>query len=231
MSKAAAYVNFQQRALEFSPGDAVFPFMGGNSHLSGRVVAVWPSIGMVDVEWPHGSERMPVEDLQRQTPDGEPLPENNNVPGGSPADKTASLRRLGEAFVKKAIYWASVDRKYKASRAELDSGNFHCPKCREGTLRKAVYKRAEGASDRLFGCPSCLFLIKACDIVGGPDWQDPSGATLTVDDENHILAAKKDDDKEADWDGKMDQGFDSLSKKAASVDASLEALQKLAGVI
>lgn len=182
------YVDYQQRASEFSVGDLVYPFMSGNHSLNGRVMAVWPAIGMVDVEWPHGSERKPVEELQRYESKDFIPPEagHDNVPGGAdsvsvpggPVEKAASVdltglsRRVAEAFVKKSIYWGAKDRKYRATKAEIEAGKFCCPKCRADgvTLRKVNYKRTEGMSSHLLGCPSCLFVIKKCDLIGHPDF-------------------------------------------------------------
>lgn len=185
------YVDYQQRASEFSVGDIVYPFISGNAYLAGRVMAVWPAIGMVDVEWPHGSERKAVEELQRYESKDfiPPEVEHDNVPGGAgtvpvpggPHGKEASLdftgssRRVAEAFVKQSIYWGAKDRKYRATKAEIEAGNFCCPKCRaeDVYLRKVNYKRTEGQSDHLLGCPSCLFVIKKCDLIGHPDYIAP----------------------------------------------------------
>jgi hypothetical protein len=41
----------------------VFPFHGGSADKAGVVMQVFPAIGMVDVEFPFGSKRFPVEDL------------------------------------------------------------------------------------------------------------------------------------------------------------------------
>jgi hypothetical protein len=161
----------------------VFPFTSDDAYVSGRVVAVWDAIGMVDVEYPNGVKRHPVEDLQRTTGEEADAPHTENVPGGAgtvrvpggpPQEKTASVRRVSEAFVKQALYWASKDRKYKARRDEVSAGNYTCPKCKAGTLRNAIYKRNEGKSERLMGCPECLFLIKRCDIIGHPDYEAPA---------------------------------------------------------
>lgn len=181
---ATIYVDYQQRAREFSVGDLAYPLAGGSTDESqaGRVVAVWPAIGQVDIEFAWGSGRYGVEDLQRVTsivaiP---PNPEHTTVPGGagtvpvsgSPRTAAASIDRVAHAWIKKALYWASSDRHYQATRAELDSGSYTCPKCKEGALKHAIYKRSEGKSERLLGCPSCLFLIKRCDIIGDADYED-----------------------------------------------------------
>jgi len=187
---AALTTNYQQRAALFAVGDLVYPFWGSAEKV-GRVVAVYPAIGMVDVEFPHGSDRMPVEDLQKldqhnlfQPP---PVPVGQDtVPGGAgqvpvspgPSVKTASresVGRVARAFVKKALYWASANRQYKATTAEIEDGCYVCPKCEGVGLKKAVYKRRDGASVQLLGCPSCLFLIKREDIIGDPAYAGPSG--------------------------------------------------------
>ena len=191
MSERTAYVDYQQRASEFAVGDIVYPFMSGNSDNSGRVMAVYPAIGMCDVEWPHGSERMAVEDLQQYEAKDYRPPEvgHDNVPGGAESvtvpggptklphksasvDLEASSRRVAEAFVKRSIYWGAKNRKYRATKAEIQAGKFGCPKCRaaEVHLRKVNYKRSEGRSDNLFGCPSCMFVINRSDLIGHPDY-------------------------------------------------------------
>ena len=189
-----AVVNYQQRAKEFAVGDMVYPYSqigaGVNpAAYSGRVVAVWPAIGMVDVEFPTGNSRFPVEDLQKLTSEGVDPPKatSDTIPGGTgtepvsagPKDadpKVASLRRItsrvAQAYVKKALYWGAVDRHYKATQDEIDSGRFQCPKCKDSILRPANYKRIEGRSERLLCCDKCLFLIKRQDIIGHPEYVD-----------------------------------------------------------
>jgi len=180
MKRTAAIADFQQRAREFQVGNSVYPFLSGNRNLAGRVVTVFPAIGMVDVQWPHGSERCAVEDLQILDANGVPVPpavENDTVPGGtgvipvsSGMGRTASVLRVSEAFVKKAVYWAAVDRKYRASQDECENGTFRCPKCKETEMSKAIYQRRDGQSDHLLGCPACLFLVRREDLIGHPDY-------------------------------------------------------------
>jgi len=189
-----AVVNYQQRAKEFAVGDTVFPYtqMGAGMNptaYSGRVVAVWPAIGMVDVEFPTGNSRFPVEDLQKTLSKDvvAPEPAADTVPGGTgtvpvapgpkdPDAKKASVSRIAsrvaQAYVKKALYWGALDRHYKATQGEIDSGQFRCPKCKANTLRAANYKRSEGRSDRLLCCDQCLFLIRSEDIIGHPEYVD-----------------------------------------------------------
>mgnify|MGYP001618212856 CR=1 FL=1 len=136
-------------------------------------MAVYPAIGMVDVEWPHGSQRMPVEELSRsvtETAQADP-PHEDNVPGGAGTKQAALVdpERVAQAYAKKAIYWAAPDRHYKATQGELDSGAFRCPKCKDSFLRPASYKREGGISEKLYGCPTCLFLIRRQELVGHPD--------------------------------------------------------------
>lgn len=199
MSKkiSTVFVNYQERASEFRVGDSVVPY-GQGTHLAGRVVAVWPAIGMVDVEYSHGSTRYPVEDLQRvraDSPVHEPLHES--VPGGAgtvpvpnsaypsvenrdeldaiPSDRAKAKKkqeleilsdRVATAHTKKALYWSAKGRQYKPCKRETASGEYECPKCGFVGLRKAIYKKIDGiGSVPLYGCPSCMFLIRRDDIL------------------------------------------------------------------
>ncbi|MDB4278156.1 hypothetical protein N9917_01000 [Deltaproteobacteria bacterium] len=178
-------VDWQQRATEFSVGDRVVPY-GHGDDLVGRVSAVFPAIGMVDVEYSHGNKRMGVEDLQRIDQYGVAVPPHTStvpagvgtvsVPGGPhPQTKAATegpnIERIARAYIKKALYWGSRDRKYRATKAEIAAGKYHCPRCRaqgiESQLRPAAYKRRDGVSEKLLGCGASehpLFLIKKLDI-------------------------------------------------------------------
>ena len=180
--------NYQQRAHDFAVGDLVVPY-GHDAALAGAVKAVFPAIGMVDVEFPAGSKRYPVEDLQRLNPNNNAVPvppAGDSVPGGievapvtggpeSPRtepSREADPVRVAQAYVKKALYWHSSDRRYRATAGEVNEGQYLCPKCKAaGTdciLKPAIYKRREGKSERLLGCPNCLFLVKRADIVNDP---------------------------------------------------------------
>lgn len=65
MRKHSHYTNYQQSALRFSVGDVVRPSVNGISDnaIYGEVVAVFPAIGMVDVQYTEGVKRHPVEDV------------------------------------------------------------------------------------------------------------------------------------------------------------------------
>ena len=175
--------NWQARAQEFAVGQSVALINGGRTDV-GRVSAVYPAIGMVDVEFPHTSTRLPVEDVLILSPDSEfTTPIHENVPGGAgsaaflsegaPQDNLIALmnvedmaKRVAAAHVKKALYWNAPDRKYRCTRSENNSKAYLCPRrgC-DGTLRPTVYKRVDANSVRLMGCPSCLFLIREDDIT------------------------------------------------------------------
>lgn len=199
--QATSYADFQERALEFQVGDSVIPYFA-NVERAGRVKAVFPAIGMIDVEFPHGAKRYPVEEITKLHRDRTwvDAPHSDSVPGGAgtvvvdggpysavdnsneddhpETDKKKkkadlemrrSVRRVSEAYVKKAIYWTDRDRQYRATKGEIESRRFMCPKHCGVPMTKTVYKRRDGKSDRLFGCPSCLFLIKRDDVIG---WED-----------------------------------------------------------
>lgn len=95
MEKVAnTYVDYQARAKEFKVGLSVYRLLGGTPWSAGTVVAVWPAIGMVDVEWPNGTSRVPVEDLQIKDKDSidvvTPSPESAVVPAGVGTDAPVS---------------------------------------------------------------------------------------------------------------------------------------------
>jgi hypothetical protein len=124
---------------------------------------------MLEVQFPAGNKRYPVEDVQRLDAEGHFAGrESDTVPGGAGTVSVSGgpvAIRVAQAYVKKALYWAAKDRRYRATSDEATSGTYTCPKCKEAQLRKAVYRRAEGASERLFGCPSCLFLIERDALI------------------------------------------------------------------
>jgi len=192
IKRADADANYQERVVEFAVGDLVAPFANSSDN-AGRIVALFPAIGMADVEFPGGNKRYPVEDLQRFTDEtGADAPHVNSVPGGAgtvrvpggpfpqvkesskvtkPAEvpqSGANMGRVAHAFVKKSLYWHAADRKYRATKAETDTKKFACPRCKakgiEHLLKPAVYKRREGVSNTILGCPGCIFLIKELDI-------------------------------------------------------------------
>ena len=83
---ANTYIDYQARAKEFKVGLSVYRLLGGTPWSAGTVVAVWPAIGMVDVEWPNGTSRVPVEDLQIKDKNSvdvvTPSPDGAVVPAG-----------------------------------------------------------------------------------------------------------------------------------------------------
>lgn len=177
-AKRANFIDYQQRALAFKVGDEVFP-LHADSSMSGRVVALWPAIGMADVEFPNGNKRYPVEELQIATAKDIETPKTESVPSGAgtvpvsvpPPKKEAKVQigalaeRVAKAFVRHAVYWNGPDRKYRASQEEIATRQYICPKC-STTMKPAIYKREEGKSERLLGCPDCLFLVRLADLIG-----------------------------------------------------------------
>lgn len=181
LKRSTQYVDYQQRSQSFELGMRVYPFLGGNPSRSGIVIAIFPAIGMVDVQFPHGSQRYPVEDLVVDTSGDYSnvySEELGTVPGGvgtypvsSPPfftheekeeGKKASTR-VASRYIKKAIYWYKKDRTYRQCRNEEVPC---CPKCKD-PLGTTVYKRRSGKSEKLLVCRSCLFIIKPSDIVKG----------------------------------------------------------------
>lgn len=184
--RAENFVNYQERAKGFSIGDVVAPY-GMIDSWSGKVTAVWPGIGMIDVETSAGNKRYPAESLQIYAGGSASPQDTNSAPGGDswvsvPSPKNASFRKASAKrvaqsyqkqamFSKGALYWAGPDRQYRRTRAESDCGSVYCPRCKEepSILEKAIYKRRGGKSDKLLGCKLCLFLIKESDILNYED--------------------------------------------------------------
>ena len=145
-------VNYQERAQSFSVGDLVTMF-GRRKDMAGRVTAVYAGIGMVDVEFPRGNMRIPVEELQQYDDSG------NVNPPHTVSNRVAMTRRV-------ALYWADKNRQYRMNKSEISSGKAYCPKCGvEHVLRPTNYKMRDGVSERLLGCNNCLFLVKELDIL------------------------------------------------------------------
>ena len=173
--QAENFVNYQDRAKKFSVGDIVAPF-GLLESWTGRVTAVWPGIGMVDVETALGNKRYPAESLQEYIGGNAAPPLTNSTPGGAswvpvPTPEQSSPARVASAYAKKAfgknaLYWCGPDRKYRKTKSEANEGHTLCPRCdKPSPLDKAIYKRRDGKSDKLLGCKVCLFLIKDSDIL------------------------------------------------------------------
>lgn len=213
MDKSATTYDYQARGREFAVNEYVHPIGAGPMDI-GRVSQVWPGIGMVQVEFPYGSRRYPVEDVEKIHPaQSMVVPSStDNVPGGvdvvpvsagrpptlkpdgthetdgkdtthpgdatvgpdggaSPASKTGGdltllqkADRILEAHIKKALYWHSADRNYRVNKAEFESGKYACPKCKEGPMKRAIYKMRGGERHRLYICPHCTFVIKQDNI-------------------------------------------------------------------
>lgn len=171
MNRTSAQSHYQDIAAELSVGDVVVPYGQGTEYAGGRIVGLWPGIGMAEVQFAMGNRRYPVEDLVRLNADRqvEPPERYNSVPGGLPGPTVSGgpvPGRVAQAFVKQALYWAARDRKYRPKRSEAGAGQYCCPKCEgEAPLRPTTYGRENGQSVRLLACPTCLFLIREDDIL------------------------------------------------------------------
>ena len=159
--RAENNVNYQTRALEFHVGDVVVPY-GLLDSQAGRVTAVWPGIGMVDVEAALGSKRYPVESLTLMRDSNPNPPHTDSIPGS----RNASAEKV-------ALYWADKDRKYRLKKYEIAQQQVMCPRCcPEVPMKKASYVREGGVSEHLLGCPGCMFLIRFEDILNHWKWAE-----------------------------------------------------------
>jgi hypothetical protein len=174
-SARASYIDYQARATAFHVGDRVYSVFGGNPSNGGTVVAVWPAIGMADVQFPHGSVRHPVEELMVDTSnryDSTVDRAYDSVPGGVgtvpvAGGPYAQARRVASRALrsKRALYWKAQGRKYQATRDEVAAGRFCCPRCEESFLERTSYKMEEGKCVKLLVCRGCLFAVRTLDIL------------------------------------------------------------------
>lgn len=214
-----------QRFLPFAQGDALSPFVG-------KVLVSHPGLGVVDVQWPHGHQRISADEIVLVNPKiTKYLPLNldqaystydmskiaawklDRVPGEFLGDlsqlwsnkksdldsydvlwrkysnfvddltiKSLTLKfydvgrrmaklRMASHIRKNAAYWVAQGRQYRATKEEIQSKRFLCPKC--GTLMKnATYRMEKGTRVRLLACPKDLFLIERTSML------DPDGKAL-----------------------------------------------------
>jgi len=152
------YVDYQARGAAFRVGDHVYPIVGGNPATGGTVVAVWPAIGMVDVQFPHGATRYAVEEL---VIDRDSSVENlvdvmsDSVPGGTPTVSVPGgpnvlLKDVRDEDVEEDLFReASMSRKASSGRVI------------EAFIKKAIYWDSPGRKYRMTRsemgsmCPSC----------------------------------------------------------------------------
>ena len=119
--KSTVYIDYQERAKSFKKDMRVYTFWEGNSSQPGVVVAVYPAIGMVDVRYPHGTKRHPVEELIIDTSnDTKILDKDDSLHGGSGVTPvtTKLAKRVASRHVKKAIYWVERGRKYRLCKGK-----------------------------------------------------------------------------------------------------------------
>ena len=102
--KATSYVDYQQRAFSFERGMRVYPFFGGKPDKAGVVIQTFPAIGMVDVQFPHGVSRYPVEDLVLDTSgDYENVVHQNDslVMGVVPVSPGPSAKKVASRYLRR----------------------------------------------------------------------------------------------------------------------------------
>lgn len=91
-------IDYWTLAKDYKVGDFVQKFIPGHSHLSpymGRVTAVMPGIGFVDVQWPFGNERVSPEELIKVNPEFSAfLPPSLNFSDYSGLDAKKSAQKL-----------------------------------------------------------------------------------------------------------------------------------------
>lgn len=217
------YKDTRNLLVDFEVGDSVLyvdPIRGKAMNFVGRVTALLSGLGMVDVEFPWGNQRMSPTEIVHTNLDGPSqdtsLDTWDRKKGGVTSkdfiyrlaarhefrqrrifrhadnfrqagiDQMDAYDWLYAKYAQKhtddeikaavsvvyntprserqAMYWKQKGRQYVPTQNELDSGNFHCPRCKCG-MEKTIYKKWE----KLYACPDCLFLIKPADILDSLD--------------------------------------------------------------
>lgn len=194
--KKKGYMNFQQRAYDFKVGDAVIPQYDENTSV-GRIVALYPAIGMADIQFSYGQGRYPVEDIEKVTESelGASAPNFEDVPGGAGTvsvpgapPKKASAIRVASQYMKYALYWDQGPRIYRATREEQEGTSYICPKCKDTPMLLKKYK-FEG---KLLVCPECNFMIKRENIKGsGWEKAEPPSITESGSVSGLVMGGKK----------------------------------------
>lgn len=178
--KKADAINYQARAHEFHVGDIVRTFLD-SADSEGRVIAVFPAIGMADIQWSSTSFRHPVEDLQIVNP-GEArfvAPKHETLPGGtkkgpvsegvgSPSTEIYTTPNVEPVVVVNKNIAGKVAKAYVIKslyqNREACSGSV-CPKCRKA-LRKGSFNHL-GKTTRIAACADCLFFVRERDLNRG----------------------------------------------------------------
>ena len=138
-------------AKDFKPGmkvKKISEFMAPRDYI-GTVLAVYPKLNALDVEWPLGADREFAEDLLL-------------VNQGESLTLPPRVARLASIF-KESLYWNEKGRKYRKTKSESGPKDMKCPKCKNLGMRKTRYKHFTD----LYCCPECFFLIRPVDIYDG----------------------------------------------------------------
>lgn len=67
--------------------------------------------------------------------------------------------KVREFVVRTALYWWDLERTFRPSRMEMESGSYTCPKCRESMVQQ-IYK----FKGKLLRCPGCHWSIRFSDL-------------------------------------------------------------------
>jgi predicted RNA-binding Zn-ribbon protein involved in translation (DUF1610 family) len=77
---------------------------------------------------------------------------------------------------KEAVYWKDKGRQYIPTQKEWESGEFHCPRCKN-VLRKAKYKK----DSKLYVCDECLWMICPEDLIDRDELNEEQEEELEED--------------------------------------------------
>lgn len=146
----------------FRVGDLVSPLWSRSGNFTGIVRAVYPALWRVDVDWGIWLERISPDEI-RLANLTQQAPAQTAVSPSSEASKA----RVIVGGQRSGIYWAAPDRKYRATRGEVEAGLYGCPRCGTGLSRATVRKR-DGLHEKILACWDCQFLVDPADVVNDP---------------------------------------------------------------
>lgn len=156
----------------FRVGDLVTPLWARSGNFTGVVRAVHPALWRVDVDWGIWLERISPDEIRlaNQIQNG---PVQTAVSPSSAASEARMIvgRLCRRELSRRGIYWAAPDRKYRATRGEVDGGSYGCPRCGEGLVRATVRKR-DGRHEKILACWGCEFLVDPADVLNDPAAQE-----------------------------------------------------------
>lgn len=158
----------------FRVGDLVTPLWARSGTFVGVVIGVYPALWRVDVDWGIWREKISPDELRPASTVQRPPIQTAVSPSGAATDaRKIASRVAAHALKRRGLYWAAPDRKYRATRSEVEAGRYGCPRCGED-LCKATVRKRDGEHEKILACWGCEFLVDPADVVNDPAAQQTS---------------------------------------------------------